>query len=60
MNDELKNADEPDPIAAARALLAEDQRARMEKCAAAIEAVLARHGMRLEAAPPQIVLSPVD
>lgn len=49
---------EPDPLAEARQLLAEDQAARMRACADEIEQVLAKHGMRLEATPPQISIVP--
>lgn len=47
-----------DPLAAARALIAQEQQARMEACAAEIQQVLDRHSMRLEVAPAQIVLHP--
>lgn len=47
-----------DPIATARRVIAEDERARVEACAAEIEQVLARHGMRLEVSPAHIVISP--
>lgn len=48
-----------DPLASARALLAEDQRNRLEACAAELQEVLKRHGMRLEVPPPRIALTPI-
>jgi hypothetical protein len=48
----------PDPIAAARALLAEDQRVRLEQCAAELQAVLDRYGMRLDVTPARVHLVP--
>jgi hypothetical protein len=53
------SAAQVDPIAEARALIAKDSQERMTACAAEIEQVLAKHGMRLETAPVQIVLVPV-
>ena len=52
--------DEPqvDPVAEARRLVAEDEAARMQACAAEIQEVLARYGMSLEVTPPRIVLTP--
>lgn len=47
-----------DPLAEARRVLAEDEERRMQECAAEIEAVLARHGFRMETTRPQIVLTP--
>lgn len=47
-----------DPIAAAKALLEQEQQARTQACAAELQAVLARHGMTLEVTPAQIVLAP--
>lgn len=49
-----------DAIAEARRVLAEDTQARMQACAAEIEAVLRRHGMRLDVTPAQIVLTPTS
>jgi hypothetical protein len=49
---------QPDPLAEARQLLAEHEQARMRACAAEIEKVLARYGMRLDITPAQIVLTP--
>lgn len=46
-----------DPLAEARRLLAEDEGARMQACAAEIEQVLAKHGCRLEVTPARIVLA---
>ena len=43
---------------AARALLAEEEKARMQACAAEIQEVLAKYGMTLEVPPPQIALVP--
>lgn len=45
---------------AARALLAEEEKARMQACAAEIQEVLARYGMTLEVPPPQITLAPAQ
>lgn len=47
-----------DPLADARALLAADEQARMQACAAELEQVLAKHGMRLEVTPAQINIVP--
>ncbi|NWF25253.1 hypothetical protein HW130_03070 [Streptomyces sp. PKU-EA00015] len=47
-----------DPLAEARRLLIEDEQARMQACAAEIEKVLAKHGMRLEVPTPQISIVP--
>lgn len=47
-----------DPLAAARALIEQEQQARMEACAVEIQQVLDRHGMRLEVAPAVIQLAP--
>lgn len=46
------------PLDEARRLLAEDAQQRMLACAAEIEQVLARHGMRLEVTTPQISIVP--
>ncbi|GAA2929947.1 hypothetical protein [Streptomyces enissocaesilis] len=48
----------PDPVAEARRLIALDEQARMQACAAEIEQVLARHGMRLDVTPAQISIAP--
>lgn len=48
----------PDPLLAARALIANDQQARMEACAAELQQVLNKHGMRLEVTPAQIAIVP--
>ncbi|WP_328757471.1 hypothetical protein [Streptomyces sp. NBC_00271] len=47
-----------DPLAAARALIAHEQQARMEACAAELQQVLEKHGMRLDVAQPQISIVP--
>jgi len=47
-----------DPIAEARALLAQHQQERMQACAAELQAVLDRYGMRLEATPAHVTLTP--
>lgn len=49
-----------DPLAEARRLLDEDEAARMQACAEDIQAVLAKHGMRLEVAPSQISIVPAQ
>ena len=49
---------EQSDLDAARALLAEEEKARMEACAAEIHQVLAKYGMRLEVTPAQIALVP--
>jgi len=49
-----------DPLHAARELIAEEQRMRLQACAEEIQAVLAKYGMRLDVTPPQVVLNPVD
>lgn len=49
-----------DPLAEARALIARDLQQRMEACAAEIEAVLAKHGMRLDVTPAQISIVPAN
>lgn len=43
---------------AARALLAEEEKARMQACTTEIQEVLAKYGMTLEVPPPQIALVP--
>lgn len=48
-----------DPVSSARALLAQEEQRRMEECAAEIQEVLARHGMKLEVSPVQIGLVPL-
>ncbi|WP_328336750.1 hypothetical protein [Streptomyces violaceus] len=48
-----------DPVAEARRVLAEDQEKRAEACAAEIEDVLAKHGMRLQITQPQITIVPL-
>lgn len=52
------SAPEEDRVTKARRVLAEDQQARVEACAAEIAEVLNKHGMRLEATPAQITLTP--
>lgn len=52
------SAGEAPELEAARALLAQEEQHRMETCAAEIQAVLERHGMRMEVTPAQIVLAP--
>lgn len=47
-----------DPVADARRLIADHEQARMQACAQEIEAVLARHGMRLDVTPAQISIVP--
>lgn len=47
-----------DPLSAARALIEQEQQARMEACAAEVQQVLAKYGMRLDVAPAQISLVP--
>jgi hypothetical protein len=49
---------DPDPLAEARRLLAEDQQRRLEACNAEIEQVLARHGMRLQISQPTVTIVP--
>ena len=49
---------EPSDLDAARALLAEEEKARMQACAVEIQEVLAKYGMTLEVPPPQIALVP--
>ncbi|MEV7240470.1 hypothetical protein AB0N92_04290 [Streptomyces sp. NPDC093248] len=49
---------EPDPVTAARALLAENERARMQACSEELQAVLAKYDMRLDVAAPQISIVP--
>jgi hypothetical protein len=51
-------AEQPDPLAEARALIAKDSQERMERCAEEIHAVLDKYGMRLDVAPPQISIIP--
>jgi hypothetical protein len=45
-----------DALASARALLAQDQSNRLEACAAELQEVLRRHGMRLDVIPARIAL----
>ncbi|MEU2924206.1 hypothetical protein ABZ636_03965 [Streptomyces sp. NPDC007251] len=52
-------SEQSDPLAEARALIAKDSQERMQACAAEIEEVLARHGMRLDVTPAQIAIVPV-
>lgn len=47
-----------DPLAAAQALLAEHEQQRMQACSEELQAVLAKHGMRLDVTPPQIAIVP--
>lgn len=47
-----------DPLSAARTLIAQDAQQRMECCAAEIEQVLAKWGMRLETTPARVMLAP--
>ena len=47
-----------DPLAGARALLEQDRQARLQVCAAELQQVLDRHGMRLEVTPAQVTLMP--
>ena len=49
---------EQSDLEAARALLAEEEKARMQACAVEIQEVLAKYGMTLEVPPPQIALVP--
>ncbi|MFF1684599.1 hypothetical protein [Streptomyces sp. NPDC058254] len=49
-----------DPLTEARRLLDEDEAARMQACAEDLQAVLAKHGMRLEVAPSQISIVPAQ
>jgi hypothetical protein len=53
---------EPEPVAdqlaAARALLAEDEQQRMKACLADIEAALDKHGMNLDITPARVILTP--
>lgn len=49
---------ESDPLAEARRLVAEDEQQRMQACAAEVEQVLAKYGMRLDVTPAQITLVP--
>jgi hypothetical protein len=57
--EEPEATSEPSALDAARALLAENDRIRMEACADEIRQVLAKYGMRLDIPPPQIVLTPI-
>ncbi|MGW2895846.1 hypothetical protein ACWDAO_14795 [Streptomyces sp. NPDC001212] len=45
-------------MAEARRLVAEDEQQRMQACAAEVEQVLAKYGMRLDVTPAQITLVP--
>lgn len=45
-------------VDAARALLAQEEQARMQACAAEIQEVLAKYGLALEVPPPKIALVP--
>ncbi len=54
----LQPDEQADPLAEARRLLAEDAEARMCACSEEIRAVLAKYGMRLEVAQPQISIVP--
>lgn len=47
-----------DPVAEARRVVAQDEQARMQACAEEIQAVLAKHGMRLDVTPAQISIVP--
>ena len=47
-----------DPLDDARRLIAEHEQQRMQACAAEIEQVLARYGMRLDVTPAHISLVP--
>lgn len=51
---------EQDAVTAARMLIADEEQARMRACAAELEQVLARYGMRLDVAPPQISIVPAS
>ena len=56
--------DQPDELAAARALVAREKEQRREACAKEIEAVLAKHGCRLTASfmltPPNRITPMID
>jgi hypothetical protein len=47
-------------LAAARALIAEDEQRRMKACLADIKAACARHRMSLDIEPARVVLRPLD
>jgi hypothetical protein len=47
-------------LAAARALIADDEQLRMKACLADIEAACARHRMSLDIEPARVVLRPLD
>jgi hypothetical protein len=49
----------PDPLDAARQLLAEDQQRRLDACHAEIQEVLAKHGMRLQITQPVVGIVPL-
>lgn len=54
----MTDLQETDPLAAARALIEQDEQDRMGVCRDEIESVLARHGMRLTITPAQITITP--
>lgn len=51
-------ATETSDLETARALIAEEEQHRMQACAAEIQQVLAKYGMRMDVTQPQIVLAP--
>lgn len=52
------SAPEPGDVESARALIAEEEQRRMQACAAELQQVLAKYGMRMDVTEPQIVLAP--
>lgn len=68
LDDHLKWCREPengpeslaDRVAAARALIADDEQQRMRACLADIEAALDKHGMSLHIEPARLTLVPKD
>jgi hypothetical protein len=55
---ESGDAPEQKALDAARALLAEEERARMMACSAEIQDILDKYGLSLEVSAPQITLVP--
>lgn len=56
----LEDGSQPDMIAEARRVVAEDEQARMHACAEEISQVLAKHGMQLSVTPAQITIVPAE
>lgn len=56
--DQVHAPEREDPVAAARALLAQEEQARVAACAEEINQVLERYGLRLAVEPAHVSLVP--